>query len=241
MTDERWQFVTDIHGDLLCPAARKAALGFRDKFKPTVRIIGGDLFDMRALRKNASDEERQEGIAGDIEAGLKFLRDFQPTHLLLGNHDYRLIERAERCADGKLREYCRMLVDKITDACEDIGCKLYPYDVDDGVLEYGDYKIVHGYCHNMHSAHAAAMAYGNVIMGHVHQFQRSSPARHDRVTGWSCGMLADGRRTRYARTKQGFFRWQQGFMYGWNRENKLHINTVEAQDGTWYYPTRFSS
>jgi hypothetical protein len=238
---ERWQYVTDTHGDLICPVARDAVLKFRDKFKPTVRIHGGDMFDFRALRGGASDEERAEGIAADLDAGLKFLRDYSPTHLLLGNHDFRLIEKAERCANGMLQEHCRLLVGKIEEACADIGCKLYPYDVERGVLKYGNYKFVHGYVHNMHSAHKAAACFGNVIMGHVHGFQRASPERDDNPTGWTCGHLADASRMGYARRRQGFLRWRQGFMYGWRTNaDRLLINTVEKEGDEWVYPTKFN-
>ncbi len=216
-------------------------MGFRDKFKPDVRIIGGDLFDLRALRNGASDEEKAEGIAADIEAGLKFLRDYQATHFLLGNHDFRLVEKAEKSRDGVLRDHCRMLVDKITDECHLIGCKLYPYDVKRGVMEYGNYKFIHGYCHNMHSANKAGLCYGNVIMGHVHTFQEASPERDDGPTAYTCGMLADGERMGYARRRQGFHRWKQGFMYGWKRDDDtLAVQSVRGQGKHWIYPTRFS-
>lgn len=237
---ERWQYVTDIHGDLICPKARDAAIKFRDKFKPEVRIIGGDLFDLRALRNGASDEEKAEGIAADIAEGLKFLRDYGATHLLLGNHDYRLIEKAERCRNGVLRDHCRQLVEKITDECEVIGCKMYPYDVKRGVMHYANYRLVHGYCHNLHSANKAGLAFGNVIMGHVHTFQRATVERYEECTAWTCGMMADPEQMGYARRSQGFLRWRQGFMYGWSDGDRLKVNTVEAHDGTWTYPTKFN-
>lgn len=238
---ERWQYVTDIHGDLLCEDARSAAFKFRDKFKPEVRIIGGDLFDLRALRNGASQEEKEEGILDDVEAGLKFLRDYDATHLLLGNHDYRLVEKAEKNSNGVMRDYCRLLLDKIQDECYLIDCKIYPYDVVRGVLKYGNYKFIHGYCHNIHSAHKAGQAYGNVVMGHVHTFQEASPERDDCPTAYTCGMMADPERMGYARRRQGFLRWKQGFMYGWKTdEDRLIIQTVKKDGPEWIYPTKFN-
>jgi len=180
-----------------------------------------------------------KGIAADLDAGLKFLRDYSPTHLLLGNHDFRLIEKAERCANGMLQEHCRLLVGKIEEACADIGCKLYPYDVERGVLKYGNYSFIHGYCHNMHTAHKAGQCFGNVVMGHVHTFQRAAPERADNPTAWTCGHLADASRMGYARRRQGFLRWKQGFMYGWRTNaDRLLINTVEKEGDEMGVPRR---
>jgi len=235
-----WMAVTDTHGDLIDPDGRDAVLRFVDVHEPGVRIHMGDVWDLRALRKNASDEERAEGIRDDIEAGLKFLRAYRPTHLLLGNHDYRLWEKADRCADGTLRDHCRMLIEKIHEELEDIGTVLFPYDVEDGIFYYGDRKFIHGYCHNMHSAHKAGQCYGNVTMGHVHQFQRACPERDDNPEAWTCGHLLDAKRAKYARRRQGTLRWQQGFMYGWKDDNE-HVSTytVEPTGGRWFISEGF--
>lgn len=191
------------------------------------------------MRNNASDEERAEGIAHDIECGLDLLRKYEPTHLLLGNHDYRLWERAERCADGKLREYCRLLVDKILDELDAMGCQVFPYDIERGIMQYGDRKFMHGYCHNMHSAHKAGMTYGNCTFGHVHSFQRACPVRDDHPVAWSCGHLMDAGRASYSRRRLGTLRWQQGFMYGWLTDGHVSTFTVEPSGGKWHIPGGF--
>lgn len=237
---KRWMYVTDSHGDLICPRARDAALAFAKKFKPEIRIHGGDAFDFRALRNGASEEERQEGITDDLEAGLAFLNDYKPTVFLWGNHDDRIVQKAAKCADGNLREFCRLIHDRIMDTLGALGCEVRPYDVEDGRYVLGDYKLIHGYNHDMHSAHKAGSVYGNCIMGHVHTFQQAKPLRDDAPTSYTCGSLMDAKRASYARRRLNTMVWENGWMYGWiTDDNKLIVQSVRQVAGRWMIPTGF--
>jgi hypothetical protein len=234
-------YVTDNHGDLIDPASRDAALAFAERFQPEVRIHGGDVFDLRSLRSGASNDDRAEGIRADMEAGIAFLRDYAPTALLWGNHDDRLIERAANCRDGNLRELCQLWVDRVNDELNAIGCEVHPYDVDDGVYEFGGFNFVHGYNSNQHTAHKAAQIYDNCIMGHVHNFQESHPQRHKRVVGYTCGCLADIKRMRYARRRPATLTWQNGWLYGWEVDGQLIVQSVRrGHDGKFRIPLDFA-
>lgn len=236
----RWMYVTDSHGDLIDPRARDAALGFMRKFKPEIRVHGGDAFDLRPLGKKATDEDKQQGIADDIEAGMKFLRAYKPTVFLWGNHDLRLIETANKAASGDLRNYCTLLHNQIMDTLDGMGCEVLPYDVKHGVYRLGDYNLVHGYCANMHTAHKAAQIYGNVIMGHVHRFQMAKPQRYDGATGYTCGCLMDPELATYARRSPSTLTWEQGWMYGWiTDDDKLIVQSVRQIAGRWMVPQTF--
>ena len=92
---KRFIFATDLHGDQQDKAAVKALFKATESFKPHLRIFGGDLIDARPLRKGAGPEERAESMADDWRAGLKFISEWKPTHLLMGNHDQRLWDLAE--------------------------------------------------------------------------------------------------------------------------------------------------
>ena len=72
------------------PKASKAFLKFVKDWQPDVRIAGGDHFDMRPLRRKADEHEKRESLRSDIEAGTLFLKQYEPHHLLLGNHEMRL-------------------------------------------------------------------------------------------------------------------------------------------------------
>lgn len=236
---QRWMFCTDTHGDMIDPDARDAALRFRDAFQPEVRIDGGDVFDFRALRKGASDTEKAEAVADDVAAGEAWLRDYEPTHMLWGNHDARILDAID-ANDGDRREYYKLLYNGIMDQLDLIGCKSFPYDIERGVFQYGDTAFLHGYGHGMHVGYHLAMEYGNAIMGHVHQFQESPAKRVDRPVGRTCGCMCK-LDMGYNRRRTASFRWSQGFMYGWKEDNgTVHVQTLRPVAGKWYVPKEFA-
>jgi len=235
---QRWMFVTDTHGDMIDPAARDAAIRFRDAFQPEVRIDGGDVFDFRALRRGASDTEKAEATKGDVAAGESWLRDYAPTQMLWGNHDARILD-AIQDTEGDKREYYKLLYNGIMDQLELIGCESFPYDIERGVFKYGDTAFLHGYGASMHVAYQLSMEYGNAVMGHVHQFQESPGRRLDRTVGRTCGCLCR-LDMGYNRRRTASLRWSQGFLYGWKGdEGKLHMQSIRPIDGTWHIPTEF--
>jgi len=239
---ERWQAVFDIHGNHQCKKAVRTALRFRDKFKPKVRVIGGDLFDFAAIRNGASVEEKALSMEADVEAGIKFLYDFHPTHFLLGNHDYRIVERAERNSGcGIMRDHCRRLHEEIMAHCRELRCEVFPYDVKKGVFQYGDLRILHGYCHGVNSARKLAQSYGKSLMGHIHTDSEFTNDDFEGSVGYTSGMLADPEKMSYARRHLGFLKWNQSFKYGWRtEEDHVVVQTVKGVGGDWIYPTRFN-
>ena len=95
MSWTKFVFATDSHGDMQDDASVAMFFKFMAEWKPAIRVMGGDAFDLRPLRKGASEDEKRESIRADIIAGKKFLKRMQPTHFLRGNHDERLWELAE--------------------------------------------------------------------------------------------------------------------------------------------------
>ena len=78
----------DVHGDQQDKKACEVFFKFAKDWKPEIRVMGGDLFDFRPLRKKASEDERRESMRKDFEAGVQWLKDFQPNHYLRGNHSF---------------------------------------------------------------------------------------------------------------------------------------------------------
>ena len=48
----------DVHGDQQDKKACEVFFKFAKDWKPEIRVMGGDLFDFRPLRKKASEDER---------------------------------------------------------------------------------------------------------------------------------------------------------------------------------------
>ena len=84
MKPERFVCAFDLHGDMQHKPTVAAFLDFCKDFKPTVRIMGGDAFDFRWLRRSASEDEKLEAVTADFQQGVWFLEQFKPTVFLWG-------------------------------------------------------------------------------------------------------------------------------------------------------------
>ena len=90
--------VSCSHGDHIDPEARDAVLTFKDRFKPDNTIHLGDFVDMAAARggamSDANASDRAASVAEDLAAGVDFLQELRPQHILYGNHEDRLFKLA---------------------------------------------------------------------------------------------------------------------------------------------------
>ena len=109
MAFKRFLYYADSHGDLIHDESRRKLLKFAEDFKPHYRIHGGDLWDFSPLRGGASPEDRAGGISEDYNAGIKFLDEYKPNILTLGNHDDRIWQIGRDNSNGVLREHCAEL------------------------------------------------------------------------------------------------------------------------------------
>jgi hypothetical protein len=188
-----WQRFTagfDLHGDRQDVETVKAFFEFDKTWKPEIRILGGDLIDLRGLRKGASQEEKCESMRSDIEAGQKFLKQWKPTYWLRGNHCERLWETASDLSkDGAVSDYARQGCEQFENLCRLQKTKLLPYHKRDGVLEIGHLKIIHGFHCGVYAARQAALIYGSVLMGHTHTIDEHSIPGLDRRVARICGAL----------------------------------------------------
>jgi len=101
----RFIFSTDLHGDKQDSPTVKALHEFTQDFKPHDKIFGGDIFDLRPLRRGAGAEEQAESMLNDWTAGCEFLRQWKPNYVLEGNHDKRLYDLAENHTAGIKADY----------------------------------------------------------------------------------------------------------------------------------------
>jgi hypothetical protein len=231
---ERWVACGDNHGDQVNPAVASAFFAFVRDFKPSVRIHGGDAFDLRCLRKNASQQETRDSPGDDIEAGITFLDKFKPTHFLRGNHDERLWDAAA-ADDGKLSAFASYAITEIEESLPK-GCQVLPYDKVKGVLPYGDHNVVHGYNAGVYAARHAAMAYGNTLMFHVHADDEQSVPRFGGAKGHSSGCIAKTSQI-YNRAHLGTLRQTNGWLYGLNVRGRLVVWHAKQIDGAWFLPS----
>ena len=142
---KKFIFATDLHGDMQDYESVEALLKFCDIWQPDLKVFGGDLFDFRNIRIGASQGEKQESMASDVEAGLQFLNDFKPNVFLLGNHDKRLWDTAHFNESGIIADYAKQGVKDINAKCRKLKCKIVEYKADKGYYDFGKVRFIHGY------------------------------------------------------------------------------------------------
>lgn len=228
----------DVHGDKQNKAACEVFFRFMKDWKPEIRVMGGDLFDFRPLRRKASEDEKRESMREDFEAGMEFLHQFKPSHFCLGNHDSRLWELAES-DKGVESDYAYQGVNDITTTCERMKCKLYPYHKREGIIRIGSHlKILHGFASGVYAARQTALVYGSVLFGHIHVVDEHSIPGLERRVARCCGCLCELDMDYAARTPSTL-RQANGFAYGVvNKKTGLyHVWTAESINGQWMIPS----
>lgn len=211
---KRFIFASDSHGDQADPVTCNALMAFCRDFKPAYRICGGDAFDCRAWRNGAGPKELDETGEDDIDAGLRFLEAFRPTHYLLGNHEVRLWDAQHDAKDGRVRALATNLIERITSLTSSLKCPVLPYDKRDGVLKIGHLKFLHGFGGGgVNAARDHARNYGSCLIGHIHAVDEASVAGLDRRVCRSVGALCK-LDMRYNSRTVGTLRHANGWGYG---------------------------
>lgn len=185
---KRFLFAADSHGDQADPVALNALTTFNREFKPQIRVAGGDHFDFRAWRNGAGPKELDETGGEDVEAGLRFVESYRPTHYLVGNHETRIWDARREAKDGRVRALATELISRI-ESRVGLNCPILPYDKRLGVLRIGHLKFLHGFGSGINSVREHARNYGSCLIGHLHAVDEASVPGLDRRTCRSVGAL----------------------------------------------------
>lgn len=239
----RWQrflFATDFHGDQHDPKAADALLEFKKTWKPHVTVFGGDLWDFRALRKGASEEDKHVSLMRDYRIGLDFLHKFKPNAFVLGNHDARLWYLAER-STGFIQDAAGNLTQQIADECRKMKCRMLPYHRTQNVFRLGRLKMLHGFFCGVNAARQHAQIYGSCLFGHVHTIDIHSIPNLDgpriaRSVGCLCDLDMEWDQTRPSGLRQAHG-WAYGFVDSQTGNYKVY--QAEKLCGQWFLPTAF--
>jgi hypothetical protein len=227
MSFKRILFCSDLHGDKSDPGAVKALLKFCKLWKPQIRVFGGDLWDFRAMRKGASEEERRDSMLRDYADGLQFLTEFRPQYFLRGNHDERLWDLAQ-CDNGLLSDLAIRKTQEVEEECKAISCRMLPYHKRDGVLKLGSLKMLHGYAVGINAARKHAWTYGSCLFGHVHSIDHVTLERTEKTMARACGCLTKLDHE-YNRAQIGSLRHAHGWAYGVVNEKTGSFHVWQAE------------
>jgi predicted phosphodiesterase len=185
---------TDSHGDKRNARAVKLFKQFVDEeFKPEIRLHLGDWMNAEAFRNGADERERRVGLKQDKREAFEFLEWYKPTHLLDGNHDYRLPTYVKH-SPGPLADYVSEILDQADSILAKFKTRHLPYHKRDGVLRLGKMKALHGFFAGMNAPQQHARAFGSCVFGHTHRFSAVSvPGAHsgDRAVARGIGCLCE--------------------------------------------------
>jgi predicted phosphodiesterase len=185
---------------------------FAKEFKPDWVVNLGDWHDFGYLSSFAkNDELLKEGmrVQKDVELGNADLDVWQSMTdeyiMLQGNHD----ERLDRFVEASPAFEWLLSAEKFF-SFTDRGIKYLP--VREQPYKRGKLNMVHGWFANRYHArsHLDRMS-GNIVYGHVHEFQtqsRTLVAIGDEIAAWSLGCLCD-KAPAYAKGRPT--EWQNGF------------------------------
>jgi len=240
---ETFVAASDLHGDRQDPAALRVFKRFVEDFKPTRRLFLGDVFDLRALRTGADEEERRHSMKTDFRAGMAFLEWFRPNVITLGNHDQRLwdaISKDGLAKGGPIADYAGELVEEFNTFAAKLKIKVLPYDKRKGVHSYGGLKFTHGFSGGSGAATNMAKVYGNVLFGHGHSIDVASvPGVEPRVARM-IGCLCELDLT-YNRAQLATLRQQHGWAYGVLTEGRSEVFQASVTNGKAVYATCLKS
>lgn len=244
-TNEPVKFIAagDNHGDMADPDAVDALRQFISEWKPQVRVMLGDCFDFRSLRRGAgNDAEAAESLRSDIDAGISFLRMFRPTVYLKGNHEHRASNLAVTSGSAIVRDYCLDLDATITSAARQAGAKLVlDYHAERGVYRLGPVAFIHGYAHGLNATAEQGRHYadrgGALIHGHTHTLSQVNLTKHGGGAAFSAGCLCQKEAMSYASSRLATSRWGSGFAAGWVDGDDWKVFLVHRVGSRWIWQT----
>jgi len=227
----------DVHGDMQDAPSVKAFHAFTKLWKPRLRILAGDVWDFRPLRRKANEDERRESLQADFKAGMSFIDDFQPHYFQRGNHDERLWELAER-ANGVASDYALQGIGEISEVLDEIKCRMLPYHKRDGILKIGHLKILHGFHSGIYASRQTALIYGSCLFGHIHTVDEHSIPGLERRVARSIGCLC-ALDQEYNARQTLTLRQAHGFAYGILNEKTGDYRVWQGEEinGQWILPT----
>jgi predicted phosphodiesterase len=207
---------TDNHGNQQDNEAVEAFFDFIEGYKPKEVCHLGDAFEMAALRKGASDEERRESLKEDWDMGSEFLDRLRPSKFVGGNHDFaRLQDWAH--GRGPASDLASLWLKELEKKLDSMGTEWCPYGKRH-FLRLGQTGVclTHGVAVGRQAAEKHAQIFsclGPVFFGHVHSHQFAQLPSIERRFGVACGALCKIDRP-YNNTHAATLAHEVGWVYG---------------------------
>lgn len=233
-------FASDSHGEMADHQALEELYDFTSKFKPDIKVFGGDGFDFKSLRKGVSGKEESGSLSDDITEGLKFIKKWKPNIWHDGNHEHRLKRLKHDTNSGVIADHCEHLDKTISQTLKDNGCKKrLPYHYEKGLWTMGPIRTCHGYTVSdravaQHATHFGESG-GAVLIGHLHRIEQVNAKKHLGVVGFCGGCLCRIEDMEYSETRLNTSTHGKGFIYGYYEGRKWKVWQAHKVGSQWCY------
>lgn len=242
MPVETFVAASDLHGDRADKTAVKALKHFVTDFNPKHRWFLGDLWDFRAIRIGADQDDKRHSMKADFKAGMEFLDWYRPSVITLGNHDQRLWDTVEKEGlrrTGPLVDYAEELIEEFNTFTKKAGITVLPYDKRKGVYNHQGLRLAHGF--DGAAPEQMAAVYDNVLYGHGHRIESAQAPHQDNKVARMIGCLCQ-KDMQYNRHQVKTLAQQHGWAYGHILgRNKFGVMQVELIDGQFSYADKIKT
>ncbi len=226
------------HGNLADKYALDTVAKAIDRYKPSRRVHLGDACDYAAFRAGAggTKDEALE-LDPDLHAGIKLIERFEPTDLLIGNHDKR-VWKACNHQNAILAKAARAIRTDFLSACTKNKVKVIDhYDINRSWITLGDTKFLHGFMYGEQALRDHAEHFGRCVIAHLHKPGSMRGRRCDHPAAYCVGTLANIGMMDYAETRRSTATWAHGFAWGEYSDTECTVNISEQQPGQdWRLP-----
>ncbi len=220
------------HGDLVHPEIRQQVLDFCKQFQPEIRFELGDLIDSACFRSGAAGTaDEAKDPRDDHAAALRWLEEYEPTHISWGNHDWRLKELANH-PKAIVAALAGGMWNDLTRTAAKLNAKTVPYDIHDGWFHEGGTYWGHGFMYNQFAVRDhAEMLGGPVVMAHLHAPQQVEGRTRKDSSSFCVGAMADDRKLTYGRRRRNSLTHGHGLVFGEMNEEESHLWLIRAPNG----------
>lgn len=209
----------DNHGHLACDDTLDAIMEGVSRYKPKVRVHLGDNWDMTCLRKGIENGSKEaiDNLREDMDAGIKWIRRYRPTHFLFGNHEWRVYDLLHNTDSMSKARKAQDVIDEMKRELRAVGCRVIkPYDVRDCKITIEGIDFIHGMSHGKNALLQDQATYGTpghgFAMGHLHREEQLNYQHIEGGAAFLCGCAMDISLANYALRRSATLRWQNGFL-----------------------------
>jgi hypothetical protein len=234
-TIRKWKRVCAVgctHGELVNPAIRRQVLDFRRRFQPEIRFELGDLMDTTCFRAGAAGtKDESKSPRDDQAAALRWLREYEPTHIAWGNHEWRMYRLMEH-PKAIVATLAAQMWNSLTDAAAKLHAKTVPYNLRHGWHYVGGVAFGHGYMFNEMALRDHAETLGcPVVMAHLHAPQMAEGRTIKDTPSYCVGGLVDEEKLDYGHLRRASLRHGHGVVFGEISDTEAHLWLARSENG----------